>query len=489
MSYCQSRRNFLAASLSLSTLAILPRQSIAATGAKRTPLAIPDLYEGELEQGIRHFRLTAQHGKTRFMPMHGTSTIGYNGSYLGPTLRMKKGDRVAIEVSNALAEDTTVHWHGMVLPARMDGGPHQVIGAGEQWHSSFEVRQKAATLFYHSHAHGNTGKQVYSGLAGMLLIDDDESAESGLPSDYGIDDIPLIIQDRDFSDSGEFRYIGFMPEQMVGKHGKTLLVNGGISPVFNAEKTLLRIRLLNASNARFYRLVFSDNRSFQVVASDGGLLQQPVSVNLLDLAPAERYEIIVDVSDRKSVMLQSLAGVGNSAHGPMRMMGMNMPFDVLLIDASQAKKSQPQKLQQLTTLTNFSTAERPRLRRVDLQMGMMGGVSGGMMGINGRAFDMRRIDFTLKKDSLEYWQLVNRSPLVHPFHVHNTQFRIVSRNNTGPFPQELGFKDTVIISPGEVVGILIPTGPYGDNSNPYMYHCHILEHEDAGMMGQFVVAE
>jgi bilirubin oxidase len=467
---------------------MISRGSIASTAAKRNPLAIPELYEGEPGGGIRRFRLTAQSGKTRFSPTFETSTIGYNGSYLGPTLRVKKGDRISIEVTNKLDEDTTVHWHGMILPARMDGGPHQVIRPGQQWHSEFEIKQKAATLFYHSHAHGNTGQQVYRGLAGMLLIDDDESAESGLPADYGIDDIPLIIQDRDFSNNGEFRYVGFMPEQMVGKHGKTLLVNGGISPVLKARKSLLRLRLLNASNARFYRLVFSDNRSFQVVASDGGLLERPVNVNLLDMAPAERYEILVDVADGKSVMLQSLAGVGNSGHGPMRMMGMNIPFDVLLIDASQAKKSTGQVARQLTSHTNYAEAGRPRQRRVELQMGMMGGVSGGMMGLNGRAFNMQRIDFTLKKNSLEYWELINRTPLAHPFHVHNTQFRIVNRNNTGPFVQEVGYKDTVIVRPSERVGILIPTGPYSDNKNPYMYHCHILEHEDGGMMGQFVVA-
>jgi len=489
MSDNQSRRRFLATSLCLPALTLISRGNIAATGEKRYPLAIPELYEGVLSQGVRHYRLTAQSGKSRFLPMQETSTIGYNGSYLGPTLRMKKGDRVAIEVTNNLAEDTTVHWHGMVLPARMDGGPHQVIRAGAQWHSEFEIRQKAATLFYHSHAHGNTGQQVYRGLAGMLLIDDDESTASGLPNDYGVDDIPLIIQDRDISSNGEFRYVRFMPEQMVGKHGKTLLVNGGISPVLKARKSLLRLRLLNASNARFYRLVFSDHRSFQVVASDGGLLERPVEVNLLDMAPAERYEILVDVADGKSVMLQSLAGVGNSGHGPMRMMGMNMPFDILLIDAGEAKKSSARKFRQLTSHTNYATADRPRQRRVELQMGMMGAVSGGMMGLNGKAFDMRRIDFTLKKDSLEFWELVNRTPLVHPFHVHNTQFRIVKRDNTGPFAHELGYKDTVIVRPGERVGILIPTGPYSDNKNPYMYHCHILEHEDGGMMGQFVVAD
>jgi len=238
-----------------------------AAGRSFNPLPIPPLLEGELRDGKRQYRLEARSGQREFLPGFETPTLGFNGDYLGPTLRMKRGDEVAVEVVNRLAETTTVHWHGMILPARMDGGPHQPIAPGERWLSQYRVRQPAATLFYHAHTHGQTGR--------------------------------------------------------------TLLVNGVTSPRLKAPTTLLRLRLVNASNARFYRLAFSDGRSFQVIASDGGLLPRAVPRQELVMAPAERYEILVDLSDRGQVSLLDLGGVGNAAHGPMGMMGMASGFDVL----------------------------------------------------------------------------------------------------------------------------------------------------------------
>lgn len=491
-----NRRKFLMATAATPAMIFTSRQVIA-TNQHRQELPIPELYEGEYKSGKVKFRLNVEHGEVEFFKGYKTSTLGYNGNYLGPTMKMKKGDQVSIEVNNHLAEDTTVHWHGMVLPAKMDGGPHQNIVQQGKWISEFKVIQKASTLFYHSHAHGQTGQQVYRGLAGLLLIEDDESEQADLPSEYGVDDIPVVIQDRDFDQNGQFNYVGFMPERMVGKHGKTLLINGAYSPLLNAKSTRLRLRLVNASNARFYNLGFNDGRSFQVVASEGGLLEHPIALKRLEMGPGERYEILVDLSDRKSVMLKSYRGVGNTAHGPMGMMGMDNDMDVLLINAESAEKRPTTPVETLTSHPDWMSMKPADVsRQLELQMGMMGmmrgmmnrmGMSGGMMSINGDSFDIDHINFSVRKNQFEVWRIGNNSPMVHPFHIHNTQFKVLSRDGRPAKPYEQGFKDTVIVNQNETVQVLVPTGPYSDTQSPYMYHCHILEHEDGGMMGQFVV--
>ncbi len=503
-----SRRRFLQTVAMLNMAgALSPADLFAAPGNGATPLPLPPLLEGEWLDGKRHFRLTAQPGQRVFLPGLETPTLGFNGDYLGPILRMKRGDTVAIEVINALPEVTTVHWHGMILPARMDGGPHQPIPPGKRWLSEYKVIQPASTLFYHAHTHGLTGSQVYRGLAGLLYIDDESSHDLNLPREYGVDDIPVVIQDRDFSSDGRFRYLRFMPERMIGKHGKFLLVNGAISPLLKARVTRLRLRLVNASNARFYRLAFSDGRPFQLIASDGGLLPRAQTLRELVLAPAERCEIIVDLSDRGQVALLDLGGAGNAGHGPMRMMGMDTGFEVLAIDASQARRVDSAPLDHLVEMDSPGTDALAVDRKLILEMGMMGGMGRGMMGgmgrrgmmggpggmmdgmmrINGQSFDMQRVDFSLKANTEETWRIGNDSPMLHPFHVHNTQFRVLQRSGRPLAPAESGYKDTVTVYPGEEVLIRITTGPYRDARNPYMFHCHILEHEDRGMMGQFTV--
>ncbi len=512
-----SRRHFLQnLAYSAGALTLLPGFSFATTHPQYTPLKIPPLLQGTLKNGIKTYHLTAQQGVSGFLPGLNTPSWGYNGAFLGPTLRAKKGDHIQINVTNHLNEITTVHWHGMILPAEMDGGPHQEIHPGKVWRSEYQIKQPAATLFYHSHTHGKTGEQVYRGLGGMFILDDDESLSKGLPTEYGIDDIPVVMQDRDFDTDGTMKYVNFMPEIMAGKHGKTLLVNGTLSPVLNAQKTLLRLRLLNASNARFYNLSFNDNRPFQIIASDGGLLEKPLTRHNLIMSPAERYDILVDVSDKKVISLQSKDGAGNANYPAMRMIGMNKDFNVLVIDATNAKNSTLSPAKTLSKHSDWSQVSVAAERHIELQMGMGGGMrrgmgrgmmggghsgggmmggghsgggmmGGGMMRINDQAFDMQRIDYRLKPNTYEIWNISNNSHMEHPFHIHNTQFKILSRNGKAPEPHEAGYKDTVIVHQNETVKILFPTGPYTNAKIPYMYHCHILEHEDAGMMGQFTV--
>ncbi len=510
MTHTLSRRHFIRGlGYSAGALALLPQIGCSSTKQHHNALKIPPLLEGELKDGVKIYNLTVQQGVSEFLANLNTPTWGYNGAFLGPTLRAKKGDRIQVNVTNHLNEITTVHWHGMILPSAMDGGPHQEIKPGATWRSEYPILQPAATLFYHSHAHGKTGEQVYKGLGGMFILDDDNSLQQGLPIDYGVDDIPVVMQDRDFSANGAFKYVGMMPERMIGKHGDTLLVNGTTTPVLKAQKTLLRLRLLNASNARFYDLHFNDNRPFQIIASDGGLLEQTITVTRLPMSPGERYEILLDVSDKKQIMLQSESGLGNAGHGPMGMMSMmgggkDKDFNVLLIDPTEATKSEHSIPTRLSQHADWSKVDIAAERHVALEMGMsMGGGMGmmrgmmgggermgggmGMMRINGQPFNMQRVDFRLKANTYEVWNVSNASPMEHPFHVHNTQFKVLSRNGKAPHLFEKGYKDVVIVHRHETVKILFPTGPYSNPNIPYMYHCHILEHEDGGMMGQFTV--
>lgn len=226
------------------------------------PLRIPPLAEPTVAaDGSRVFDLTVAPGRTELLPGRTTDTLGVNGPYLGPTLRARAGDRVRVNVSNLLAETTTMHWHGMHLPPSADGGPHQPIEPGATWSPSWTVDQPAATLWYHAHPEGRTGDQVYRGVAGLFLLDDAAAGASGLPSEYGVDDVPLVLQDKAFTDDGRLDRSGtrFSP---VGILGDAILVNGTYDPRLEVTTTLVRLRLLNASTGRTFDVGPADGRAF-----------------------------------------------------------------------------------------------------------------------------------------------------------------------------------------------------------------------------------
>jgi len=509
-----NRRNFLKSAMTTGLLlpvssslssSLLARTTIA----KRNPLAIPTLETGTRKANQVSFNLKINASKTAFFQGLKSPTLGINQSFLGPVLRAKRGDHVNINVSNQINQISTLHWHGMTLPANMDGGPHQEIKPGKTWNSRFQIRQGASTLWYHSHAMHQTGPQVYSGLAGMFILDDEASLNSDLPQNYGVDDIPCTIQDRRFNRDGSLAYNTSMPDHMMGMQGSTMLVNGVVDPVLYAKSTLLRLRLHNGSNARTYHLAFDDNRPFYVIASDCGFLSQPFKTNQIRLAAAERVEILLDVSDRKQIMLKSLASTGNGGGmmPMMRMMNNSAELDILLIDARKAQASK-HKIPSSLPVSAIHPDPRKAItnRKFELEMGMMGrggmgmmrggpmgmmrgkaNNDGGMFRINGKSMDKNRIDFQVKRNSTEIWHISNASPMAHPFHVHNVQFKVLDRNGKRPHPSETGLKDTVLVGPGETVRIVMSFPEYSDANIPYMYHCHILEHEDQGMMGQFVV--
>ncbi|GAB3814319.1 hypothetical protein GCM10027605_59550 [Micromonospora zhanjiangensis] len=250
-------------------------------------LRVPPLLEPAVAaDGTKQFSLTMQAGQVELLPGKPTTTWGFNGAFLGPTIRATRGDRVAMRVHNQLGEPSTVHWHGMRLPAVMDGGPHQMIRPGATWSPHWTIDQPAATAWYHPHPHGNTAKHVYRGLAGLLLVDDPETAALGLPSTYGVDDVPLILQDKTLDANGVLQEDA---NPVWGLMGDQILVNGVYDPYFEVTTTLVRLRILNGSNARMYNVEFADRRRFHVIGSDAGLLAAPVAVDRVQLSPGSGW--------------------------------------------------------------------------------------------------------------------------------------------------------------------------------------------------------
>ncbi|HIM57870.1 MAG TPA: copper oxidase [Gammaproteobacteria bacterium] len=441
-----------------------------------------------------YFDLDIQSGISQILPNVSTKTWGINQPFLGVTLRANKGDSVHVNVTNSLHKTTTLHWHGVKLPAKADGGPHQPIKPSAKWLSEFDIIQPAASLWYHSHQMHETGEQVYKGLAGMFIIDDENSQSLNLPSEYGVDDFPVIIQDKDFNQDGSMQYLSSMRDSMMGKKGATILVNGVINPVLKAKRSLIRLRILNSSNARIYQLQFDDNRPFKIIASDGGLLEKPITSKKFTIAPAERVEIVVDVADGSMPILKHHANHDSmSGMGGRGMMNEKKEFNIFQIDGSQAALSTATVVEKLSVHATYSreVAVQERLMTLQMNMGpqlMAAALFGSkdLLTINDKSMDMQRIDEVVKAGTVEVWTIKNDSMHAHPFHIHNVQFKVISREG-GIKGHELGYKDVVLVHPDETVEVIMKFPNFSDANTPYMYHCHILEHEDRGMMGQFVV--
>lgn len=457
-------------------LAILAMPTAAAGPGGELP--VPPLLESEItEDGIRRFLLTADEGSMEFIAGHTTPTLGYNGSYLGPTIRVRRGEDVSIRVDNALAEPTTVHWHGADVPAEADGGPHQVIPSGQSWTADFRVRQPAATLWYHPHFKGTTAKQVYEGLAGMLIIDDAISDTLPLPRNYGVDDLPIILQDRRFDRSGGFSYRPRMPDIMHGYFGNAMLVNGALEPRKDVPAGPVRLRLMNGSNSTFLRLSFGGLESFHVIATDGGFLEAPVEMERLILSPGERCEVIIDLTGASGPVTLLTETNGGDA------------FEAVTFQPSDPAAAVWNPKDALVTVDTIHESESAKTRRFEMRSAM-----GARMTINGRTMSMDRVDQRIRLGDTEIWEIVNRDGggmgmmmnQPHNFHLHAVQFRILDINGEAPPAHMDGWKDTVQVWPGDTVRIIARFDSY---PGLYMFHCHLLEHEDNGMMGQFAVVE
>lgn len=428
-------------------------------------LKMPPVLESDNEKEVE-YTVRAQKGETEIFDGIKTKTYGYNGAFLGPVLRLSKGDTVKIRLINELDEVTTFHWHGLEVPGKVDGGPHTVIKPEEEESIEFKVTQEASTLWFHPHPKGNTAEQVYNGLAGLIYIEDDNSKSLGLPNEYGKNDIPLIFQDKTFDDEKQLNYSAAMNED--GTIGDTLLINGTLNPKLTVKKEKVRLRLLNGSNARNYTFKLNTGDSFVQVATDGGFLNEPVKLKELSLTPSERAEIVVDFSQLNTEKGLALINEDES---------ILLPFEVSNQGGEESSLS--------GEMNNFSITEEemnlPVTKKVEF-FGMMDKVT-----INGKKFDAERIDFTQKQGVTEVWEIYNKPDamggMIHPVHIHGTQFKIISRNGEDPPENERGWKDSFSVKPDERVKIAIQF----KNKGVYIIHCHILEHEDNGMMAQIKV--
>ncbi|MFD9715430.1 multicopper oxidase family protein [Streptomyces sp. NPDC059076] len=441
-------------------------------------LAIPPLARPTVEaDGTKLFELTMQAGQKEFTAGKKADTWGFNGAHLGPTLRAQRGDKVKVRIKNTLDERSTVHWHGMHLPAKMDGGPHQMVEPGDTWTPQWTVDQPAASLWYHPHPHGRTEKHVQRGLAGMFLLDDDASATLALPKTYGVDDLPVMVQDVTL-DGGKLDFDrGFLRD--TGFLGERTMVNGTLDPYRTVSDELIRLRLLNASTARIYDFGFADDRSFSLVATDGGLREKPLRLDRIKLSPGERAEIVVRMEPGERAVLRSFPHEGYGSGWERRLAGGDDTFDILELRADKALRPSPKLPFELAEPEVPDGSDSVRERYFGLVTS----------SINGREMKMDRIDLTVTRGTAETWTVRNEHGTPHNFHVHDVQFRILEVNGKQPSPELRGAKDTVLIPPDTTVKLAMRFDGPADPNTPYMYHCHLLYHEDLGMMGQFVVVE
>jgi FtsP/CotA-like multicopper oxidase with cupredoxin domain len=437
-------------------------------------------------------------------------------SYQNPILRIKSGSRFTSTLQNGLTEPTIIHWHGLHLPANMDGQPRFSIAPGENFPYAFAVPNRGGTYWYHSHADQLTAKQVYGGLASFLIVEDDDELNlaKALDLKLGQTDLPLLIQDKRFNNAGQLVYQPNPMERMMGYIGDIVLVNMTPNPYLELGPRFYRFRCLNGSTARIYKLAFmrgNEKMSYQVIGTDGGLLDRPYPATEVFLAPAERLDVLFDASQLRqgeTVFLKSLAfdpleqvGMGGMGGGMMGGRGNNqmsqmggntrlangLEFNLLKLVAAKGAPGPREVPARLSTVATIDTAEASP-RRVTLSMGHMQWL------INGQSYRSDAAAFEVRR-AVEVWDIENATnSMVHPMHLHGFSFQVLGRSNSpaalrplatasdGRVVTDLGWKDTVMTWPGETLRIAVDFRQAYPGAQLFLFHCHNLEHEDGNMM-------
>ncbi len=444
-------------------------------------------------------------------------------AYQNPILRIESGARFTASLDNALAEPTIIHWHGLHVPAAMDGHPSTAIVAGARFEYDFTVNDRGGTYWYHTHAHEVTGKQAYQGLASYFLVEDNDQRNlaKALDLQLGVTDLPLVIQDKRFDAQGKLQYQPNPMDAMMGWLGDIVLTNLTPNAVLSVSPRSYRFRLLNGSNARIYRLAFVKDKTaleFSVIGTDGGLIERPETVTEAFLAPGERLDVVFDAGQAQpgsDIFLKSLAfdpmenegtaggmsGMSGMDHGTGQttagtggsrlLLGQEFNLLKLVVTAGDRIAAKlPATLSQVRPIRTEGATER----KLELSMAMM------RFLINGRSFSMQEIVFEVKRGAVEIWSIQNPAiGMPHPMHLHGFSFQVLERQNSpaplsaaarfgkGRTVSDLGWKDTVLVWPGETVRIAIDFAHDFPGSQTYVFHCHNLEHADAGMMINFRV--
>jgi blue copper oxidase len=464
-------------------------------------LLIPPALEGP------DFDLSIDYGSVELFPGFVTQTAGINGDILAPTIIIGQGDVVSISLANNLTDTTTMHWHGVHLPSVADGGPHTTIPPSTTWSPTWTGMDHASTMWYHPHLHHKTYKHIMMGISGFIINKDAEESALDLPRTYGVDDIPLALQTKVMTSDYQFDL------DMDNRNMDTLfLANATRNAYFDAPAQTVRLRLLNASLMRSFNVGLSNDDDFWVIASDGGLLEVPVQMNRLLISNAERYEILVDLSslEGSSVELMNYgSGIPSGVYGTesFATMGQVLPiqdydnnplngadFAMLTINVgaptANAVTSVPSSL---VTINAWDETDVDENRQFTFSPdGGMGGPNGlsGPFFINNNPFDMSVINEVIDLGNKEIWTLTNQSMIAHPFHIHDIQFNILEINGAAPPPHQAGWKDVVLV-PAQMgtAKFIAKFEDFADPVIPFMYHCHIVGHEEEGMMGQFTVVD
>ncbi|MFT3891909.1 MAG: multicopper oxidase family protein [Anaerolineales bacterium] len=441
----------------------------------------------------------------------GVTVQNLAGSYLGPIIRAKSGTKVRIYFHNNLAEDSVVHPHGLRVPEDCDGQPMQAIGSGQTKIYDFQIIDRAGPYWFHPHPMGRTAEQVAMGLAGLFYVWDDEEALAVPGAATGANDLPVVIQDRNFDSGNQILY---NPNMMWGYLGSRVLVNGKVNATSSLEPRAYRLRIINGSNARTYKLAWSNNMPLKIIGTDGGLLPAALSKSYVMLMPGERVDVWADFgsSAGKQVILKSLSfdpggmmggmgggGMGGGGMGGGGMMGGSTltngaAFNILTVNVGKKASTKPV-LGPLPPMTlrfdasNVSNFASPVPFTLAMQQMMT-------WTINGRVYEEMGVadDEMVYLDTPIAWEWINNSSIPHPMHIHNVMFQVVQRVSPGTSSYnavnqgflDTGWKDTVIVWPGERVKIAMKFGPH---AGMYMYHCHILEHEDMTMMRNLMIMD
>lgn len=510
--FSSDRRQFLLnAGLAVGSISALGGLAFARRRAEAPPALLPS-------GRVRNFSdlsltLTAAAGTANILPGNPTNVWRYSGalteghayqcqpiagSYLGPIIRTARGRRVRVRFQNNLPEESIVHWHGLDIPADQDGHPSYQVDAGGHYDYDFTVNNRAGMYWFHPHTHMKTASQVVKGLAGLFIVTDPEEQKADLP--YGDYELPLVIQDRAFDENNQVSYT-FGP--LVGYLGNTVLINGQTNFSKSCKTRIYRLRILNGSNARTYKLAWSDGSPIVVIGTDGGLVESPISRPYVMLSPGERLDVWADFSAKSvgsSVTLRSLAwtpgGFGGGGSPPN---GAVMDLAVFNITAPSTEYlSLPPCLCTLERLSIAQAANAASPRTFPITYYLNGGTPNWLL--NGATYDLNTTvpNENVPRNTVELWQVTNTASQVmpHPIHFHGRQFQIYQRigptsgsaltnyNNVKDGYVDDGWKDTFFIMPGETVKFLVRTSDY---PGLYLYHCHILEHEDMSMMRNFRV--
>ena len=483
------RRRFLNTLGSLPLLALNPAWAQMTAGAKLAAVdtlpagaALNELVKLPNKSGRAGlFRATLIAEPVTFPLIAGSPTEfwAYNGSLPGPLIEAMEGDVVEIMFENRLPQATTVHWHGLPVPSDQDGNPHDPVAPGATRLYRFTLpKGSAGTYWYHPHPHGNTPEQVYRGLAGTFIV----RAKTDPLQDMR--ERLLVFSDLKLQGDGKIAD-NDANDEMNGREGQFALVNGQRLPalVFDASGRE-HWRLWNASSAR-YLLLTLPGTEWMLVGTDGGLLQKPVKGGSeLLIPPAARVQLVVDAGALRG-QVSLVAKPYN--RGKMGTVPPEQALNLLTVDFSQVtgapRKPVPAELRRIADLGRTTAKKRVVFSE---QMSMAGGVHSMEFLVNDKRFDMKRIDLKSRVNAVELWEIVNESDMDHPLHIHGTQFQVVEREFDGKVVPEpfLAWRDIVNLKSGETVRIKIVQRMKGLR----MFHCHILEHEGAGMMGQLMVS-